>query len=587
MITIIGFTLILLNLISIRGAEIDGYEVSIYNALNPIFWVSLIGSITCGITIIAYEAINKQYSRQRFWLIGLLIIMMNNIILLLLPVFRCYATYGRTDNLAHVGIALDIISTGHISQYNIYPATHILISSISNIINLPPIIVVNFFPAFFYVLIILGIYCLAKVISSEPREIMLITLASTVLLSTLYNSVILYSLSLSYFIFPLLLYLYFKELAQFRLLLIVLVILLAYFNPLSSIVLIFGFTTMDVFNVFYNKRYGNQHGRQHRYGIYPSLISFIILITWLSGKYPFWKTYIRLIYYALLGIIDIEPLITSQIMDTFFVRLNMKIPDFISLFIKLYGNILIYLVISLIAGIRTIRHLSLTSFDQFKIKKLFILFGYFISTILLQLFQLFATIVSTGAIRLLPFIFSVCPIFVGHILYNYGKINKKNEFATLSLIVGLILVCSTFGIFSTYPSPYTKQTNQQVTVAELNGMEWLYEYKNPAIPDRPIRMYYYYAHFLLGENLAKERMEKGDISHVEFGPQNVNYASYSNLGDLHISEVYIPLSIFDKVFYEVYPELEEFDINYFEKLKKDQTVNKIFSNGELEVWMVT
>ncbi len=120
-----------------------GYEISIYDAYPSYFWFFIIAAIACGIIILVRQAFAETPSH--WWIAGFLAIMFANLVILLLPIFRGYATMGRWDVLSHIGYTRDILLTGHLTSYgeavaNYYPVIHIIIATLSHLTGLTPML---------------------------------------------------------------------------------------------------------------------------------------------------------------------------------------------------------------------------------------------------------------------------------------------------------------------------------------------------------------------------------------------------------------------------------------------------------------
>lgn len=601
----IGFVLITLSLISIKNNPAIGYEISIYTALPSFVWIFLIGSIACGISIIVQQAFTQGDEKQNWWLIGLLLIMLSNLTILTLPFLRGYVTYGRWDVLTHVGLVLDILQNGFIGANNIYPVSHIFIAEISYMANIPVTVTIAYIVPFFVLLFVLFIYLLATVTINERQKIILATMASTVLLLSYTNYQVIPT-ALSAFAIPLVLYLYFKILekksAEFKICFILLIILYPFFHPLTSLVLIVAFISMELSKLCFDFIFKYKHGditfiSLNKVSLNPPLISSIIFIMWLSSHYSFWNNNMREVIKWFRG--EATTTVISGGILNVFKRLNLQLLDIVELYLKSYSHISIFLVFSLIASIIIIRSVLISS--NRNMKNLFVLLAWFILTSSLILVNLFKTVLEFGIWRLIAFMTVILPIFVGFALSELFikkfSFKRRGIFLSAFFIIIILLIPSIVGIFNTYPSPWTLQANQQVTQMEMAGMKWYYECKNQTIAEQHIRSGFRFADSLLG---CGERKRRGDIPNVEradtkigyelppgLAPPHFSYTEYKNIGNSLTENTYIPVSKYDEVFYtEMYTQLEIFTKSDFEKLNCDPTVDKLYSNSELEVWLV-
>jgi len=605
----VGFVLITLALILINNEPATGYEISIYAALSPFVWIFLIGSIACGISIIVQQAFAQRSEGNNWWLVGLLIVMLSDFIILSLPAIRGYFTYARTDLLIHIGYTYDIILTGHIQDYNIYPITHILITEISYLANVPHVIVLNYILAFFFLLHILGIYILCKVVLYDYKKTILAVASSTVLFLSYMNFQSLPTY-LSAFIIPFVLYLYFRTLEKqtigFTILLLLLILLYQFFHPLTSLILIVSFVIME-FSKVVHKYIARDEGEaitpqtMGEISMNIPLISFIIFIMWLSAHYVFWSENIREIFHWLSKEAATTIAVSSN-MNLLFEKLNLQIFKVIELSLKLLGDVLIYSIFSLIAVILIVKGVLIHK--KYKNLFLFILTTLIIFIYFSLFIQMFVTILFGDYWRLIGIAMLLSPPLIGFALYDLfikkfpNKPKNVTSYYGVIIVLCIILIPTVIGVFNTYPAPYTYQINRQVTNMEINGMKWYYEYKNSTIIDKHIRMDWPFSVALLGGSHGRTDIlphYRGTVdTKVErlsfprgLVPNHFNYLNYTAFGNSLTEDAYMPISKYDKVFYtEMYPQLNAFTKTDFKKLNHDPTVSKLYTNSELEVYFV-
>lgn len=582
--------IILLSFLLKKYTPTEGYEISIYTIIPSTIWIILILLITCSISIITYQVTSKKIHENIWWLLGLLIIILCNMIILQLPLIKGYATYGRWDTPMHIGYINDIIISGHVPSFIIYPVTHILIADIIIISNVLGNILINFIIPLPIIIYNIFILCLAKVALTDPGKIRMAVVSSTVLLLSWTNYQVLPNY-FSIFMTPILLYIYFKLLRkvtiEFVVIYIIIVLIYPFFHPLTSLFLVFAFAIMNLLKLILCNDYiyilSNSETIKKLLNI--PLMLFITFIAWISGHYGFWNNNLSKVINWFIG----EATTTTICIDILglFKKLNLSIYNIIDIFLRMYGHIMLFLIFVLYASILIIKRIFIN--HRKGIDSIFILIGWLVIGIILLLLNVFFTILPFGFWRILAIIIVVSPLFVGYGLdeffknFNFGDYKGKYIFKTVFLI-GVLTIASIIGIFNTYPSPYTYQLNQQITNIELIGMGWYYSYKNVTIPDRSLKMDTRFAIMLFGTNGVSERR---DIADSEQCPTNFGYTNHTLLGNSFGTEVYIPISKYDKIFYtEMYQQLNEFTKNDFQNLTRDPTVYHLYTNGELDVYLV-
>lgn len=607
---ITNFSLIGLSAGILNLAKTDGYEISIYSAVSSYFWYFLVFGIFISICIIIHQAFSGDTDTKHWWVLGISTIMLSNMVILLLPVFRGYEIYGRWDISTHVGYVKDILQFNHISNNIIYPAIHILIAIISRITNTNEIQIINYIIPLFLELYILFMYCLAKTVFINRKEIIISTLASSVLFLSYINYQVLPN-TLSILLLPIVFYTYLnvfksnveckntKSLFQFRIILVIFIIFFPFFHPLTSFILIVTFLVTYLLMFHYNKKFNlSLNGKRRQNTIVPALIGFIVFVLWISTKLSFWNNNIHQVTTWFIG--EATTPVVSKNISTIFEKLHMKLLDIIELFIKIYGHIFIYIVFSIIAAAIVIRGIFWKR-DK-SLHYLYFLIGWFSVYNLFLIIHIFSTILKFGFWRIVAIVIVTTPIFVGYVISKSMDNKKYYQFVCITVII-ILFFSSIIGIFNTFPSPYTLQTNQQVTKSEIVGMKWYYFNKNISYNDMNIKSCYRFADFILGD---KKRHERSDILNCEredtkigrslsigLVPKHFSYTNFSRFSDYinrdkRLENVsYMPIFKYERIYYaDMYPQLDEFNENDFKKLNFDTSLYRIYDNDGIDIWKI-
>lgn len=189
----------------------SGYEISIYEVFPWYFWFFLILSLAIGQIIIFLNIFNENTKKNKVWLIGLIIVLIASCILLSIPYSRGYVTYGRGDNLEHIGEAKDILFSGSIKPSNFYPSIHILTAVISLIGDINIIDVSNFLPRLFPFFFIFGFIIFSRFFLEKRDEFLLSIVFFSSVLFFGANGSYLAQFGQSFLLLPLILFLYFKR----------------------------------------------------------------------------------------------------------------------------------------------------------------------------------------------------------------------------------------------------------------------------------------------------------------------------------------------------------------------------------------
>ena len=560
-----------------------GYELSIY-AASPLIWIFLICSAVSGIFLMVLQVYENEQLKWNWWVIGLLITVLTLLIILSIPSLRGYAFYGRGDALAQLGFAKDMIINGSIIR-NHYPITHILWVSIYYMSSIPLEIIIGYFPAFIFCLYIVGIYILSENILTRKEQIGLIV-TSSLLIGITHN--VPYPQQISIFIFPLIFYLFHVNLIKpspnYRFLIIIFAILYPFFHPLSSIVLIFAFMIQILLNYLAKNKLTIMPN--HKPQMFLPLISTIPFLMW-----SFYNSYLEGTIGKVVKLILNEGTTSPMVEETLhmFNKYDVSVTEIL---FKMYGHIIVYFIISLFAAIIITKMILEYRKD---IIRIFVLLGYFALACSLQLFHLIVPVLHVNLDRFMGFILVISPIFVGfaldQILFKSTRHEKSNggkhkRVYIASIVLTLLLVS---GIFNVYPSPYINFPNNQVTHLEIDGMTWFFKYGDTKIDIielniRPFR----FAQGILGVNGAHKKGIEGQYNNPELEiPDHFNYTLHETIGESYTKDMYMILSEYDNSLQnELFKKLGRFSENDFAKIKYDKTVDHMYSNGELDVYLV-
>ncbi|MHB1041648.1 MAG: hypothetical protein ACYC0Q_02290 [Eubacteriales bacterium] len=584
---IVCFTLLALALHIAHQAPATGYELSIYSSTPSLVWFLLFISFIGGISIIIHQIATKEYRNSHYWLIGLLILIISRISLLYLPYIRGYISW-RGDNITHLGLVKDVLSSGQFAIDNYYPVTHILLSQVISITGMPNITVVNLSTTMLSVIYLLSMYLLATaVFPYQGQQLMVLVLTGGVMIGGGYN-VFLMPNGWSIFLLPLLFYIYFKHATpSYSVLFVIILILYPFFHPLSSLMVIISFVILELSRwlfpiLFKYKTRISLPLNEKQPSATPALIEMVIFLPWVLSFQQFhWN--IRLIWRQITT--GVGPDVFSEIGNSLN-KVNVFGKDFIILFIKMYGTTFIFIILA-VAGVfflwRQIRSGNIKSkrYNLFSLTWVFLLGGLFYIYYLLG--GPGSTALAGG--RILFYVEIFTPIFAAITLY---ELLRRLNFNYLSYagIICLVVLTSALSIASLYYSPYIIQPNPQITQMDMTGITWFIEKKDRKIEcantlSNPGRL----TQGILGSVEARKRK---DINrYIPQIPDHFGYYEYNTLGDQYSEDKYITISQMDRLTYvTVWRQVGRFNESDFVRLEGDPTVNELYSNGELDVCYV-
>jgi len=603
--------------------QAQGYELSIYDSTPFIVWFSLILSITGALFIVIYQIFTKEYLSSNFWMIGIFILLLDRLILLYIPYIRGYFSW-RGDNISHLGYLIDIITYGYIPSDNPYPISHIFLVIFNTITGISENIVVNYSTGIFSTLYVISIYLLATtILYTKKEQILAITSVAVVFFS--YN-VFLMPNGWSQLFLPLLVFLYFKSLekynsSEYKLLFVILLILYPFFHPLSSLYIIFmlSFIGIILFLMYFYLIDGKNNLKlinnlkkylfvgqltsgfiknletgvntlilmrndKYAFPLTAILIEIVILFPWILSFQSFHLN-LKMFYNSILT--GTNPNVLEGMQNTLN-KINVSGFDFIQLFVKLEGANLIFLglfVISLFI-------LSKQRYDLQKNKNLLLLSGITIFTGFIYASYLFGIVPGIHAIaaqRIKSYITLFTPISVGFVFFYFfqkGLIVKKvNLFPILCILI--IFTASTLSIYSLYPSPNVIQPNPSVTQADMQATEWFVFHTPRVVLTTHIMSPIY--RFVDGVVGPTERAYMlGPTYKHSTVPDHFNYTKMNKLGESYSEDRYMLITRLDSVIYDtVWSAVGRFNRQDFEQLLEDTSVEKLYSNGETNIFFIS
>lgn len=577
----------------------SGYEISVYEAYPAYFWFFIIASIACGLSILVFSAFGDGKHSSGLWTFGLFAIIVSNIIILMLPVFRDYAFYGRGDPLGHVGLTRDILLYGHIGEENFYPIIHILAASISYVTGLSLRWMPEIIPPFFSILYILSIYLLSTVVSKNRGQALLITTFGSLMVFG-FGHFWLAPSQLCYFITPLILFLYYKtrspsSTVSNMVLFILFLFLTPFLHPLESVFLILVFLCFNASVPIY--RVLNRHQAlsleeapsPHRFSaMNPPIIVFITLFTWFSTFSIFGssaKTVANSLFYNI-GTTDLMRL-TAKLETAHFSTLQ-----FIDLLLKKDGQPLIYIILAIVISVLLLRKMHSSrnriEMNQIAFMVIFAVFG-----VISVVFLVRELIV--GYDRVLRYSILAATILNGLGLYILGHGDMRADRKPLltrimPFMVTIILVASSiFCLFNCYFSPITRGGNHQITRMELDGVSWFLDYSDEEIYTEGICFPQWELTHAMKGFIAANEMRNVRYS-GRWLPAHFGYTENRMLGQSYQEDRYLGITKMGREYLsKVYPEYSDqwsYNDNDFESLEHDLSVSRIYTNGEVDVFYV-
>lgn len=555
-----------------RQPPAAGYELSIYSSVSAIAWVCLAVSTGGGIYIAVYLTFSERVDSR--WLLGLGILVLGNLTILLLPVIRGYFLYASADTIAHTMWAQSVISSAHFEETNRYPIIHILASQLALVCDLPSYTVLELLPALFSVLFAGSSYLLGSVVLPKHAQAILAGVSGSTLFFGYYH-VAAYPQALSLMVLPLVFYLYFSRYAKpslsFRILFVVFLLFFPFFHPATAVVLIVCLAGVEITKTAWKWR-TKAAVRTAALSVTaePALIAGITFFAWIS-TFGLFGAAIRTTFQWLQGEIEHVPRVTE--IQSMFASQGLSLFDQIILALRLYGDNLAYLVLSVVA-LMVIAHGFLHR--QENVKNLFILSVPFVVSGPVWVL-IFVTTLQVTLGRLLG---SNVMMWATPVLAAFSLHEVLTKTRVRVVIVAATLLCaSVVAMLGVYHSPFVRQVSWQITRMDIAGTNWFTVHQEPETPFATLGVPPAYA-----------------LSSVEI-PEHFNYQEQSALGTSFERDTYLLMAERFKAA-ALHPALSGAMINDprlarpgftyedFNQLGHDRSIGRIYTNGEFDIYLI-
>ncbi len=578
--------IIIFQIIIIITPPATGYEISLYNAYPPYLWLFILAALSCGLYLLVSHAFSNNSSK--LWLFGYVILLYSNLLILLLPLIRGYTTLGRGDVLTHIGYIKDILSSGYfpppgLAGANHYPIIHIIGADLSYLTGLTPELLAEIYPGLFTLFYIVSIHLLARTLSVNRGEILLITAFGSLLLFEHANLMLAPSV-ICFYMLPFNLFLINRNFPrykspEFSIVLVLVLLVIPFLHPGEGTIFLFLIILcIEISKLLYIVL--NQHFSLNCIkGPTSQLlkvvkVEFILVITWCAwfvSSSVFAGTVKTILNWLMYEI----GTTTATTYATTISKANLTLSEFILLLFNMYGQAVIYFIASLVLIIiflsRVVLYKGKLSQMQSTYAVLFIVFGS------LMIVALFSNAIWVEYNRVMIYVIFAATIFNGLGMYEIFR-NNSRKIGTACIM--LILISSaTFGLFNTFPSPLVRNSNSQVTNMEVTGMEHFLDH---------------YDKNLLIDNLGVEQQRFADCVYgrqkmlSNYGtnpPDHFGYEMNTSYGQLYTEDRYFIESKLSRISYpEIFPEYKHLwrftpeDFYYLDN--SDTSVNKIYYNGE-------
>jgi len=592
------FTSLAVAILVASNTIATGYELSIYASTPALAWFLLSVCVIGGIWLTVYAAFAGDETGGERGHTGLVAgpLVLANLTVLLLPTLRGYFLYASPDSLAHIGRGLDIVLTKHTDSANFYPVTHILIAQLSQLCDIPTTSVGRLLPIFFSAIsTMLWMYLVSRV--SLPRHgqsLLALCLSSSFLLNSLH--VMIYAQMLSFFPVLLVLYLRLKDSARQRLAnkipLIIALLFIPYSHPATSMIMIVLLLALELSSAFSRRLSRRSSARPLSFNL--PLISTITLFTWISSFVVFGHT-LQAMWTNLR-----EPFGGPHVQTLERALEGTNTGGAVGIFLKMYGDSVICL---LLAAVGSAIVIAKVVSGQKELSNLYALTAAWLITIPTELLMFAGTRLQTvGRLANLSHAIFLSPLLAGYVLHEVlRRTGKTFAIAAVSILVASVWM---IGVLGVYHSPWISQPSWQITQTDIEGVEWFIQRKEAKIMFSALGYSHGIPYVILGYHSASWREDMShSVAQMWRGasrvlPKRFGYNQTAMLGESMGENRYLLLTqrfqiatanphLSTKGLTVIPLFIPGFQPADFVQLNQDPTVDKLYSNGGLEVWWVS
>ena len=588
--------LVLALTIILRTPTATGYEINIFYAFPWYFWMFIILSIFTGSLVLVQYVISK--SQTNYWIYGFGVILLSNFVLLIMPKIRNYLIFGRGDVLTHIGWMKYIVATGTFGS-DIYPILHILGTELFYFTGITLDAITTVIYPVFSIFYILSFYLLyTEILKDKLKVVLALVFTSIMVMGTAHTSFAPYSLSL--FVIPIFLYLYFKERNNpkwsFKLLLLIATLFLILFHPLITVLILISIIIVE-FSIYIYTRLNKPDEK------YSKNFSYFLIILILASLF-LWKQYYYLIENGFITFYSF--LLTGEspnLQNTLTLISKANFSDLIYSTIFIYGNWLIIFLVSLISTYYLIKknihttHLRnlLHIFSNLEIYEIFAILGFLLFSVISILVYFKLQIFGFTRVVEFAIIFSNFLVFslFYYIINNKNKILNNNGYMKILIISIILLPIICFSTLNLYQSPLELTPNAQVTASEVTGIQTFFTTSNNITQVRELGISKDRFHAAIyGEQADKYGQDINilNLSNIT-RTEPIDHFGFDNnttLGQYYNNSVYLLVNQIGvesyPVLYPGYKNVWRFTPGDFITLNDSNQTMLVYNNGNLQIY---
>ena len=563
----------------------SGYELSVYDAYPTAFWLLLLGGLVAGQVVVFESA--EEGDRHPYWKLGFGLMLAVNAVVLFLPAVR-YDFYLRGDMLTFVGMIRNIGDLGAIPATNYYPNLHLLAFAISELTGVAPARVVNYLPPVASLLYAAALYYLLTELFEDPAKPLFVLPFGALLLFEFEN--VLFTPSVyAFMLLPFVFYLLFRvydggATNRFRVLFVVAVTSLVFYHPAVTVFFVGMLLLLKLaFVAGQRVRAANVH--RGNTPLVSASIAFVLFFSWYYSFSSIIGSTLAVVY-TVLGFS--EGATTYGQITSVFGRATPALSDVALVGVYTYGLVAAITGLTL-ALVVYLAYLSVRGRRRLDAVELFLAATF--GTFLVASVVAFFVDVTLGFTRFARYV-----RFAGSILVGVGfyALFRRLDDGVVERYLRPVAYVSFFvfaflSLFVLFGSPLSNASNLQITEAEIEGGEWLFEYRNESLLIDQLG-FDQYRLYTFDQSTADRGVNVRQT--VPPPPTHFAYdnASLDEVPSAALDRRYLVTGGSSRTknprFYPQYREFWRHTPEDFARLERDPSVSHLYDDGELDVYLV-
>lgn len=580
---LIGYSAVVVAILSAYSSPAVNYEISIYTETVAAFWIGT------GIALVISVVISVRAYNHRLGSGALLLAVLSALSIFALPIIRGYFFYGRGDPLTHLGWVKWIADSTMSPTDLLYPGAHIVSLFLSNVggidVRHSMLLVTVLFKLVFILFIPLSLILLYR-----NRKMLFIGAYSAILLLPINNLGThehFHVSSLTILLSPVIFYLVFKHMTYYdgydklpynitpiSFLSLPALAALVFFHPQVALMIIVMFGGIIVSQI--TLRWSSSHHYMHQFrGIYGQFvflsIIFVLWATQFGQIFLVTEHIITGIEDLVTGTEDVSPEVQGQGESAEGVGESVLV-----LFLKLFGVAALY---TLLSGFLVLRQFIKTPQEQTEKTDGIVLHVTTGGVVLLPLVVLHAFgLASMFLFRVVGFGMVIITVLGAIELFRISETSILDTLGVLKhpvLSIGTIVILAA-ALIVVFGSPYVVLENDHVTETEFRGYETAFEQRHPAVEIIGIRA-------SPGRFVDAHQYSRGEIQ-LGVAPTETEFEE--PLPQVYQSDQFLAVSQADRTReVEVFREIRYSDSG-FAQLETTPAVHRVQTNGDLDMYYI-